>query len=293
LAQNPFFEFSGIARRPALRWPNGARLAVWVVPNVEYYPIDQPGPSLSGAPGPAIDCMNAGWREYGPRVGIWRVMESMVKYCVPGTAALNGLVATEYPAILEEAKSLGWAFMGHGMRNGATGRLTGLEPEQERALIRETVRTLEEHTGSRPQGWLGTGLYETPNTTTILAEEGFAYVADWGAADDQPFPLSAPGGRLLGMPYAAELNDMSAFLRSGLSNEEFYTRCREQFDVLYAEGAQSGRVLCLAIHPFVIGQPYRIRALNEVLEYVTGHPDVWLTTGDAIAAWYLEQYPSL
>jgi peptidoglycan/xylan/chitin deacetylase (PgdA/CDA1 family) len=234
--------------------------------------------------------MNAGWREYGPRVGIWRIMERMAKYNVPGTAALNGLVATEYPAILEEAQRLGWTFMAHGMRNGATGRLTNLEPAAERALIHETVATLRTHTGRTPTGWLGTGLYETPNTTTILAEEGFAYVADWGAADDQPFPLTVPTGRLVGMPYAAELNDMSALLRDGLSNDEFYRRFCEQFDVLYADSATSGRVLCFALHPFVLGQPTRIRAFDKILEYVTSAQDVWLTTGDAIAAWYLDEY---
>ena len=144
--------------------------------------------------------------------------------------------------------------------------------------------------GRTPTGWLGTGLYETPNTTTILAEEGFAYVADWGAADDQPFPSPVPTGRLVGMPYAAELNDMSALLRDGLSNDEFYRRFCEQFDVLYEDSADSGRVLCFALHPFVLGQPSRIRGFDKILEYLTSARDVWLTTGDAIAAWYLDEY---
>ena len=288
MLDNTRYDYSAIIKRKPLRWPNNARIALWVIPNIEHFKIDRPSTSANPAMASFVpDVFNYAWRDYGVRVGIWRMMEVMDKHGVPGTVALNAEVCQRYPIIIEEAKKRNWAFMGHGMTNSQM--LAGLAEEDERQLIRQVIRTIGEAVGQPPLGWLGPALAETFNTPDILAEEGIRYVCDW-CADDQPFPMKVRSGSLISVPYSVDLNDIPAFLSRGASPEEFYRMCADQFDVLYEEGARSGRVMAIALHPFLIGLPFRIKALEMTLAYITGHKDVWVTTGDEIARWYLEHY---
>ena len=280
MIDNTRYDYSAIIERPPLRWPDNARVALWVIPNIEHFKID------AGAGASAPDVRNHGLRDYGARVGIWRVMETLDRYGVRGTVALNGEVCQRYPIIMQEAMRRRWAFMGHGMTNSV--RLTNMPVDEERRIIRETMAAIREATGAAPKGWLGPGLTETMETPDILAEEGIQCLCDW-CADDQPFPMKVRQGSLLSIPYSLELNDLPAMAGKGISPDDFYRMCCDQFDTLYAEGAATGRVMAIALHPFIIGQPFRIKALDRTLSYITGHKEVWVTTGDEIADWYLAQ----
>ncbi len=277
------FQYTPIGRRPALRWPNGARLAVWVIPNIEFFALDVPMP---GGTGSAPDVPAWSVREYGARVGVWRIMDVLRRHDVRGTVALNADVCDAYPEIVRASVELGWELMGHGITN--TQRLTAAPDEA--AVVRETFERIERFAGQRPVGWLSPGLQETWNTLDHLVACGAQYVADW-VADDQPFWMDLGDGRLVGVPYTQELNDKRAYDRQARTPEEFEAAIRRQFDVLYAEGATSGRVMAIALHPYLSGHPHRIGALDSALAYVCSHDDVWLTTGREIAGAFASAAP--
>jgi peptidoglycan/xylan/chitin deacetylase (PgdA/CDA1 family) len=281
------FPYSPIVDRPPLKWPNGARVALWVIPNIEHFLFDRPSTSLSGATAGLVpDVLNYSWRDYGPRVGIWRMMEIMERYGVKGTVALNSDVCARYPRIIEEANKLGWEWMGHGVNNSI---LINKQPEdEERALIKSVVDTIRQGTGKQPRGWLGPALSESHHTLDILAENGIDYVGDW-VNDDQPYPMRVKSGSMYSIPYSVELNDIPAFLNVFQSPEGFGRMICDQFDVLYQDGAKTGRVMSICLHPFLIGHPHRAKYFAKALEYVTGHDGVWLATGSQIIDAYKAQ----
>ena len=184
------FDYSPIIDRPRLSWPNGARVAVWVIPNIEHFLFDRPSTRLTNLP-VNPDVLNYSWRDYGVRVGIWRMMEVMERYGVKGTVALNSDVCSRYPRIIEEGKKLGWEWMGHGTNNSTL--LVGQSEAEERALIKEVVATITKSVGKAPRGWLSPALSETMRTLDILAENGIDYVGNW-VNDDQPYPMRVKKG---------------------------------------------------------------------------------------------------
>ena len=281
------YRYSPLPERPRLTWPNGARLAVYVTVNIEYYESGKP--ALSLFPGTASftpDPLNEGWRDYGPRVGIWRLIDVFDRLEIPVTAAVNSDVCHEYPQIIEAGIRRGWAWVAHGKNNSTLQ--AGMDEETERAYVADVLATLEAATGARPRGWLGPALTETAATLRILADLGLDYVLDW-AHDDQPAPLDLPSGRLVTLPYSSELNDIPAFVLHGMTGAEFAGEIVSAFDALYAASEATGLVLSIGLHPFLVGQPQRIGHLERALEHIRGRDDVWLTTADAIAAAYLEQ----
>jgi peptidoglycan/xylan/chitin deacetylase (PgdA/CDA1 family) len=183
--------------------------------------------------------------------------------------------------------------MSHGLYN--TQYLFGLSVDEERALIQDTIETLRRHTGRQLKGMFGPAASITPNTMELMAEAGLTYTADW-YLDDQPFPINVSGGRLVCVPYTWELNDglwMTEGYGKGMGTQEadfFLQMCKDQFDVLYEEGAESGRVMCIALHTSIFGQPYRVRYLDEALDYILSHDGVWPATADEIAEHYLEHH---
>jgi peptidoglycan/xylan/chitin deacetylase (PgdA/CDA1 family) len=288
MLDNTRYDYSAIIQRPPLRWPGNARVAVWVIPNIEHFKIDMPATTMTpDAHPPVPDVRSYAWRDYGARVGVWRIMEVLDKYGIRATVALNAEACQRYAIIIQEAVKRRWVFMGHGLTNSQ--RLTNLPVDAERQIVRETIAVIKQATGQAPMGWLGPGLTETFETPDLLAEEGIRYVCDW-CADDQPFPMKVRRGTLLSIPYTLELNDLPVCVGKGASAEEFYRICCDQFDCLYEEGAQNGRVMALALHPYIIGQPFRIKYLDRILGYISRHKEVWLTTGDEIADWYLSHY---
>ncbi len=278
--QHGRFAYSPITHRPPLRWPNGARVALWVIPNIEHFLIDRVSTSISDVTTRFTpDILNYGWRDYGLRVGIWRMMEVMQKFGVRGTVALNSDVCDYYPQIIEAGNRLGWEWMGHGRNNSEP--LGGLDEAEERALIQAVVSRIASGTGMAPRGWLGPALTETFNTPDLLAEAGIDYVCDW-TNDEQPYRMQVKTGAMFSIPYSTEINDIPAILGGKQSGESFGRMIRDQFDVLYEDGAVSGRVMSICLHPFLIGHPHRSKYLAEALAHITSRQEVWLATGSEI-----------
>jgi allantoinase len=279
------FDYVPIVQRPRLIWPNDCRLAVWIIPNIEFFPLTQ---GLAGHPfeskGKAPTVRPWSQRDYGNRIGIWRIMDVLKKFDIRATAALNADICNHHPEIVRAACSLGWEIMGHNESNMV--RLTALEPDDERNLIVRCASRIAEASGKRPQGWLGAGLAETWHTLNFLIDEGFRYVADW-TNDDQPYRMTANGKSIVSIPYSYEINDSPFFYYRNGSIDEFETMIRRQFDVLYDEGVQSGRVMAICLHPFIIGVPHRIRGLEAALRYIHSHDRVWFATGQEIVDHYL------
>ncbi|GCD47770.1 polysaccharide deacetylase family protein [Streptomyces paromomycinus] len=279
---NELFDYSPIVDREPIHWPGGARVAFYVGLNVEHYQVDRPSTSIfPGTAALAPDPLNYGWRDYGPRVGIWRLIESLDRHGLRASVMLNSDVTRHYPQIVEAGRARGWTWVAHG-RDNSTFQ-ADMSVEDERAYLTEVVGTIEEATGRRPRGWLGPALTETFRTPRLLAELGLDYVLDW-ANDDQPYRLNVPG--MLSVPYSIEVNDISLFVGKSLSGPDFVRIVQDQLDQLYADSATSGRVMSLVLHPFVINQPFRHTYLDQALEHIANHPGVWLTTSDEIAEHY-------
>ncbi len=281
------YDYSPIIKRDKIKWPKQARVAVWIIPNIEHFEFDAPTSGFGKATGKVPDVRNYAWKDYGNRVGIWRIMDVLDKYGIKATVALNAAVCDHYPIIIEEGKKREWEFMGHGITNSKL--LMDLSEAEERQLISEALNKITEAAGTPPRGWLGPGLVETLNTPDILAEQGIEYLCDW-CNDDQPYPMKVNKGTLISMPYSIELNDMPAFLDYHLTADEFLKMIKDQFDVLYEEGEDNGRVMAISIHPFLTGLPFRKKYLDEALRYITGHKDIWFATGSEIVDWYKERY---
>jgi allantoinase len=273
---DPFrlFPYQAIVDRPRVAWPNGARIAVWVIPNIEHFHIE--------IGNQAPDIRNHSRRDYGNRVGVWRIIEVLAKHGVRGTVALNAEVGRFYPRIMEEVTKLNWELMGHGLTNSVL--LTGLPKDKEAAVIAE-AREMIGQWGQTMRGWLGPGLGETWHTLDLLREHGVQYVCDW-VNDDLPYRMN---NGLYSIPYSIELNDMPLFNMPSIDIGEFERRIRETFDVLYEEGARNGRVMAIALHPFLIGVPHRIRTLDRALSYIASHGSVWFATGSEIIDAYRSQ----
>src|SRR4051812_29751881 len=270
------YDYSPLAERPRLAWPDGKRVAFYVGLNIEHFVPDQPSTSiwpLDIEP----DALNHGWREYGERVGIWRTIDILDRYGVRASALVNSLVTEHNPQIIEAGAARNWAWLAHGRTNSELH--TGYEPDEERRILTTITETIETATGQRPRGWMGPALTETHNTPQLLSELGYSYVLDW-TNDDQPYRLNVPG--MLSVPYTVELNDL-------MLKENLAQAVRDQYEVLSAEG---GRVLVLALHPFVTGQAFRAKYFDQALKFLAAQPDVWLTTSDDIAEHYLTMAPA-
>ena len=283
---NTRYDYSPIIHREPLSLPNNARVAFWVGVNIEYFHIDLHSTPLR--PFPYIpDVFNYSWRDYGARVGIWRIMEVLDRHGIRASGLVNAESCKHYPAIFDEGKKRQWEFVAHGLTNSR--HITGIEEEEERGIIRKTIDDITDTVGTPPTGWLGPALVETFNTPDLLAEEGIEYVLDW-CCDDQPFPMRVRKNRLISVPYGMEQNDLTSFLNKNMSGAQYVQFVIDAFKRLYAEGATNGRVMCIALHPFVIGYPYRIDYLDEALDYICKHDAVWHATSGEIAEWYYQNY---
>lgn len=285
---NQLYNYSPIVSRPKLTWPNDARVAFYVGLNIEHYQVDNPSTSIfAGTAMLKPDPLNYGWRDYGVRVGIWRMIEALDKHDMRASVLLNSTVCKHYPQIIEAGKERKWVWLAHGRDNSTFE--AGMSVEEERKYLKEVVDTITAATGHRINGWLGPALTETFQTPRLLRELGLTYILDW-CADDQPFPINVPG--MISVPYSIEINDVSLFVGKSLSGEAFYQIIVDQFDQLYKEGVQSGRVMALCLHPFIINLPFRQKYLERALAYIVGHDGVWLTTSDEIAAHYMAHHMS-
>ena len=285
------YDDSFITQRKPFKWPGNNTLAVWFAPNVEVWQYD----SASGVgitPNPANhvpDVFNYAWREYGMRVGLWRIADVFDEAGVKATVALNSQVCDVYPRAIEEMKKRFWEFMGHGTTN--SNNLAGLDPEAERNTIRSILKTIEQATGRRPRGWLGSGLHETYNTLDILAEEGVIYCGDWNN-DDQPYPMKVKKGKMYSIPYCMEINDIPLFIRKGYTGGQYYRSVIDQFETLYADSKKQPRVMGVPLHPMITGQPLRIKYLERAIAEMKKHDGVWFATGGEIIDAYQRVNPT-
>ncbi|HUG78242.1 MAG TPA: polysaccharide deacetylase family protein [Burkholderiales bacterium] len=278
------FEYSPIASRPVLKMPRGARVAVWVTPNIEHFRWGKPAISLTPmTAGLNPDVLNYAWRDYGARVGVWRLMEIFDKHGFKATAALNSDVCARYPEIVSAGNALGWEWMAHGESNSAL--FTGLPEEAERPIIQNAIDTIAQATGRKPRGWLGPALTETASTLDLLAEAGIEYVADW-CNDELPYRMQTRSRPIVAMPYTLEIGDIPLFLERGGDGEGFYRMVVDQLEQLHAEGAKRPRVMSIAIHPFLIGHPFRARYLDKALRYIKRKKGVWIATAGEILDWW-------
>lgn len=279
------FEYAPIIRRPLLAWPNHARVALWVIPNIEFFSLEE-RPGGSGA-GKVPDVPLWSSRDYGNRVGVFRLMEVLDRHRIRATVALNSDVCARHPVIIEEGQARQWEWMGHNRTN--TRRLNEAALGEEPNIIRDSLATIAKATGARPTGWLGSGLQETWDTLDLLAGEGVEYVCDW-CNDDQPYLMNLESRRsIVSIPYSHDINDKPAFEQMHRTASEFQEMICRQFDVLYREGKDSGRVMAIAIHPYLTGMPYRIGAFDAALEYICRHEGVWRATGSEIARHFSAQ----
>ena len=274
------FPYTPINRRPKLKWPNGARVAVWIAPNLEFFPLNEPVPGSRYRYTPEVSSWSQ--RDYGARIGIFRIMDILSQRDIRATCTLNSEVCDAYPEMLEDAVALGWNFMGHNQSNSRPFHST--PPEDDQQMIKNVLSRITRSTGIKPRGWLGSGLQETWDTLDYLTEEGLDYVCDW-TNDDQPYFITIGDKKLVSLPYSTEINDLPQF-RAGRSNEEFEKMIRSQFDTLYEEGENSARVMAICLHPFVIGVSHRIGVLKSALDYIQSHDGVWFATAEEIVdAW--------
>ncbi len=276
-------------RRPRITWPGGARIAVWVAPNIEHYEYDPP-PNARRMPWPrpVPDILGYSWRDYGNRAGFWRMADVMARHGVRGSVSLNVAVCDHYPEIIERCCELGWELFSHGTYN--TRYFYGMSEDQQREVIRENRATILRASGQSMDGWLTPAISNDETTQDILAEEGILYTLDL-LHDDQPTPIRTRSGkRLVSIPYSLEVNDVPLLVMRNTPPERYAAICKAQFDQLYEEGEESGTVLCLPLHPFLIGQPHRIAALDDVLRHITSRDKVWLATGREIARHYIDHH---
>jgi peptidoglycan/xylan/chitin deacetylase (PgdA/CDA1 family) len=282
------YDYSPMADRPKITWPNGARVAFWVAPNIEFYELDPPINSGRKAwPKPHPDVVGYSHRDYGNRAGFWRMMETMAKYGVRGSVSLNVALCQHHPEIIKVCNDLDWEFFSHGVYN--TRYTYTMSETQERAMMEDVIATVRDATGQNVDGWLSPALSNTTSTIELLAEYGVKYTCDL-FHDDQPQPVNTKSGRLISVPYSLEMNDTVVLYMLGKSSRHYTDILKANFDQLYEEGAENGQVMCIPLHPFLIGQPHRIGNFAEVLEYITGHDKVWVTTGREIAAHYYEHH---
>ena len=293
------YDYAPLPARGRLEWPNGARLALIVTLNLEYWdltkPTDKPyyagGPPVlpDPLPGNVPDFHNYSWREYGQRVGLWRMIECFDRAGVAASCTMNAKMGLERRPAVQAAIDRGWELVAHNFEQGDL--LTNYHDDRaaEQKLIRETLAVYERVVGRKAKGWLSSSLRGTANTVDILAEEGLVFFCDY-MNDDQPYLIRTPHGPVVATPYSVEINDFTLFHRRGLSTGAVLDILKEQFDELYREGAASGRLMNIGLHPHVAGHPYRIRALREFLDYAKAHDGVWWATREAVATWYLARH---
>jgi len=278
---NSRITYSAITERVPLVWPSDARIALWVAPNIEHYEylpalvkVRYPWPRT-----PHPDILGYGQRDYGNRVGVWRFFELMDRFKIKCTVSLSMAVLTMYPDIAREMTKREWEFMSHGIFN--TRYHWNMTEEEERAEIEKAQQIHIDSVGTPFKGWFSPAASNTLNTPDLVAEAGISYICDF-YHDDQPTEINVKSGRLISLPYSMEINDSIAW-RRGIEAKEFARNICDTFDTLYAEG---GRVMNIAIHPFIMGQPQRIGYLSQAFEHIFSHPGVWCATGSEIVSHY-------
>lgn len=280
------FVFSPLPERPRLELPNSARIAVYLIVNVEIWDFDRPVPrQYFAAPGGAAvvpDVPNWSWHEYGMRMGFWRLLDSLNARNIKASAAINGkVIESEYEPVARAIRDAGWSFMGHGYHQRPVHLL-----EDQLVDIRRTFDVISNYCGAPPSGWLGPGLHETAETLDYLFEAGFRFVVDW-PLDDHPLRMKTPKGEMVSIPYSLETGDLPLMVAHQHESSVWLDRIKDQFDRLYAEGEKQPRIMSMSVHPYITGAPHRMKYFEQALDYILAKSDVWFTTAEDIYEWYI------
>jgi allantoinase len=280
---NKRYPYSPIVERKDYSWPQGKRLAFWIGTNVELYAF---GTGIGNDPaklGEPQNQRNFAWRDYGNRVGFWNLMDLYDEFKLPASHLVNSMLYDIHPQLFDRIRKRGDDIIAHGRTNAE--RQKGLWELDEKRLIEDVTVAIRKNEGVQPKGWLGAAASENATTLDLLKEAGYTYVLDW-PCDDQPIWLATRAGKILSVPYPAELNDAGALIWRQHTGREFADMIVDQFDEMIERCRERPLVYCLSLHPYVCGQPYRVRALRDAFKHITTHKlvdRVWFTRGDELA----------
>jgi len=276
------YEYSPITRRPRFRWPGGQKLALYFAFGIEHYAFGEGLTENLVAGMPAPDVLNHSWREYGNRVGAWRVLELFARRNVPLAILLNSAVCDEAPELIEACTSQGCEMVAHGYSNSDT--MAGMAEQPQLDYLRKVAAQIARATGKAPEGWAGPWLAETLQTPDLLQESGYSYLLDW-CMDDQPVWFRCRGGkRIMAVPYPQEVNDIPAIAARKMGAPQFADLIIDQFDEMLELSKDRPLVMGVALHAYLVGQPHRLKHLRRALRHIAARrEEIWLTTPGAIA----------
>ncbi len=283
------YSYSALPDREPLRWPGGERLAFWVLLYLEYWELEAPedarsDPRFQGEYGSfSPDYRSFTQREYGNRVGMFRVLDLLDRYQLKVSVAANAEAVERYPQIVEACLARGYEFVAHGTHQNRM-ITSDLDEAEESELIETATASIERATGSRPAGWLSPDSGESTRTPQLLADAGYDYLLDW-PNDDQPYMMTTDPG-LVSIPYQMEWDDVVALWLRKVPNSRYPDIVGEAFQGLHEEGATTGMLFGLPLHPWVIGQAHRIKYLAQALADITAYDQVWQATAGEVAAYY-------
>jgi allantoinase len=276
------YGYTPITRRPVYDWPNGRRLAVYIGLNLEHFGFGE-GLGAELAPGgPQPDVLNYAWRDYGNRVGVWRMLELFDQLSLPATVLLNSSLYDYCPEVVAAFRARGDEIAGHGRSNAE--RQSVLDEAAESALIAEATAAITRHEGRAPAGWLSPWIAESRVTPDLLAEAGYRYTLNW-CHDDQPgWMRIRNGGSLLSVPYPQEINDIPAIVVRRIEADAFADMIVDNFEEMRVQAEQQPLVMGIALHSYIVGQPFRLRHLRRALSHIgAARDDIWLCRAGEIA----------
>ncbi len=281
-ARHDRYDYSPIRGRPRYRWPNGAGLAVYIAINLEHFAFGE-GLGAELAPGGhQPDVANYAWRDYGNRVGAWRLIDLLDELQAPASVLINSDIYAGAPGLAEAFRARGDEFVGHGRTNSE--RQGALSEAEEAELIGEATAAITRAEGSAPRGWLGPWISQSRATPDLLAEAGYDYLLDW-CMDDQPVFMRTRRGPMVAVPYPQEINDIPMIVARRIEGAAFARMIVDHFDEMLEQSAREPLVMGVALHPYVVGQPHRLRHLRRALTHIAENRErIWLTTAGAIAA---------
>ena len=271
------YNYSSLPNRAQYEWPNGTKLAVYVAMNIEAFSYGEGKGAAIAPPEQAMSHSIYSWRDYGNRIGFWRLMDMFDDLQIPVQHQINTAIYDECPDIPERIRSRNDEFLGHGYTNSE--EQGGLSEQKEKELIAECTATITKHEGKAPTGWMSPWLSNSETTMDLLQEAGYRYVMDW-TMDDQPIWIKTRGGKILSMPYPVEANDNRGIVWYRYTSSEFTDMLIDNFDEMLEQTQRDGHPLVcpISLHPFVVGRPYRIRQLRRALEHILKYKDrIWLT----------------
>ena len=288
-AEPGLYDYLPWNRRPRIEWPGGARVALWIAPNIEFYELDPPAnPFRKPWPRPQPDVLGYATRDWGNRVGHQRMMRVMDRLGLRGSVSLSTAMCIHHPEVVAMAAERDWEFFSHGIYN--TRYTYGLDEAQEREMIEESMALIAAHANQHCDGYLAPALSHSESTIDLFAEAGGLYTCDL-FHDDQPTPVHTRSGRrFVSVPYSLELNDTIAYVVNKVEPRRYGQMIKDAFDRLYAEGERSGTVLCVPLHAYQVSHPHRLRAFEEALDYICSHDGVWKATGREIARHFLDNH---